>query len=132
MLSIFPTHFLALFAYFILRLFVGGIVLYFGITHLKHRKELSTLLSIPFWPFPTLNTTLLITTEIVIAISLILGAYTQLGALLLITLCIKMLFFKKKWQHHSLPSGSTCVLLLGCAISLFITGAGVLAFDLPI
>ncbi len=132
MLNIFPIQFLALFAHFILRLFVAGVVLYFGITHIKHRTELTKILSVPWWRFPVWNTVLLILTELVIATSLVLGIYTQIGALLLMILSLKMLMLRKRWQHSSIASSSTYVLLLGCGLSLFITGAGVLAFDLPI
>tara|TARA_B100000745_G_scaffold292683_1_gene233811 strand:+ start:1224 stop:1643 length:420 start_codon:yes stop_codon:yes gene_type:complete len=132
MLNIFPIQFLALLAYFLLRLFVGGVMLYLSTVHIKHYHRLKQDLTLPWFPFSTWNTLLLIGTELSIGLSILLGVYTQLGAILLVILSIKMLFFKKHWQHHSFPSRMTYVLLIGCGLSLFITGAGAFAFDLPI
>jgi uncharacterized membrane protein YphA (DoxX/SURF4 family) len=132
MLQIFPIQFLALLAYFILRIFVGGIVLYLGIIHIRHYHEMKKIITVPWFPFPAWSTRVLIGTELIIASSLLLGAYTQLGALLLTILSIKMLFFKRTWKHHTIPGYMTYILLIGCALSLCITGAGAFAFDLPI
>lgn len=132
MLNVFPIQFLALLAYFLLRLFVGGVLVYVCMQHLKQFRSLSKSLTLPWFPYPGINAVLLIGTEILIACSILLGAYTQIGALLLIILSTKMLVLKKYWSHPTLPDRLTYVLLIGCGLSLLITGAGVLAFDLPI
>lgn len=132
MLNIFPIQFLSFFAYFLFRLFVGGVMLYLSVVHIKHYRTLKTQLHLPWFPFPVWNTLLLIGVELTITTSILLGAYTQLGALLLIILSIKMILFKKRWNNQTIPSNMVYILLIGCGISLFITGAGVFAFDLPI
>lgn len=123
MLNIFPLQFLALLAYFILRLFVGSTVLYLGITHLKHRSRLRFSGKTPF---------ILIALELLSGLSLIAGAYTQLGAMLLIGIAIYLLIVNKKWHKDHIPAPMTAFLLIGCGLTLFITGAGAFAFDLPI
>jgi uncharacterized membrane protein YphA (DoxX/SURF4 family) len=123
MLNIFPLQFLALLAYFILRLFAGSAVLYLGITHLKHRRRLRLDGKTPF---------ILIALELLSGLSLIAGAYTQLGAMLLIGIAIYLLIVSKKWHKLYTPAPMTAFLLIGCGLTLFITGAGAFAFDLPI
>lgn len=132
MLNLFPIQFLSLFAYFILRVVTGFVLLILCRRHLKYKEELSNIIKLPFFPFGKFSVILLITTEFIIGCLLILGLYTQIGALLLIILSAKMLLFNKYWQHHTIPKKLTLVLLLAIGLSLFITGAGIFAFDLPI
>ncbi len=75
-----------------------------------------------FWPFAFL--------ELALGVLLILGAYTQLAALgtLFISGCV--LFFSPK--SDVFPSSSFYFMALFASLSLFITGAGAFAFDLPI
>ena len=132
MLNPFPIQWLALFAYFILRSVVGTILLWLGITHWRNREAIAATTRVPFFPFPNTSLVLLVLTELVAGLSLLLGFYTQIGALLLIILFVKMLVWKNRFPHPSIPPRLTFYLLLGCGLSLFITGAGALAFDLPI
>lgn len=132
MLNPFPIQFLALLAYFLLRLFVGSILVYFGIKHARSYTSFTRSLSLPFFPYPAFLAILCIAIEIVCGVMFILGLYTQIAALITIVLCIKMLVFKKYFTSPAFASRSFYVLLLGCCLSLFITGAGAIAFDLPI
>ncbi len=132
MLNLFPIQFLALFAYFILRVFVGTVLLYLGLLHFRSRHTLKEVLVLPWWPFGRISTAILIATELTLALMFIFGALTQLAALLLILMCLKMLVLRSYFQHLTVPSRLTYVLLLGAALSLFITGAGVFAVDLPL
>lgn len=132
MLTLFPIQWLALLAYFILRVLVGGVVLTLGLHHLRIWPTLVSKTKVPFFPFPRIAMGLLIATEIIIAFLLVPGIYTQIGALLLIALSIKILFWRGRLGGDLLPARHTYVLLLACGLSLFITGAGALAIDLPI
>lgn len=125
MLNLFPIQFLALLAYFLLRLFVGGTLLYLAITHLKQKVSLLVYHS-------KLSVSTLIATELISSGLLLFGAYTQAGALLLIAMSVIMLLTNDTWHTSYIPNRMTYVLFLGCGLSLFITGAGVFAFDLPI
>ena len=132
MLNLFPIQFLALFAYFILRIITGLVFLNLGLKHYKKREELSSVLVLPIFPFGKISVIVLITFELIIGTLLILGLFTQIAAILIILIAIKMLFLRHRFIHDSLPSKLTYFLLLGIGISLLITGAGVFAFDLPI
>ena len=125
MLNPFPIQFLALLAYFILRLFVGGLLLFFG-------YRLSRAL--PFFP-STGNDyffRLFALAEIVTALLIIVGAFTQYAALGIMSLCILALISPALRRHELVPQRTVYILLFGCALTLFITGAGAFAFDLPI
>jgi len=132
MLNPFPIQFLALLAYFILRVVVGFILLYLAKKHWENRHELFEILKPSIFPYGKVNTILIIITELVAGTMFILGFYTQIAALMLLEISLKMLMFKKVFRHPSIPSNLTYILLLGIGISLFITGAGIFAFDLPI
>lgn len=131
MLNPFPIQFLSLFAYFLLRLFVGGILIYLGISHYKHRNELKNILTLSWFPYGTFTVYVFAIGEFIIGAFLIAGAYTQYAALAVIIMSIKMLIMRGWFSHHKLPSKIFYVLLFAASLSLFITGAGALAFDLP-
>jgi uncharacterized membrane protein YphA (DoxX/SURF4 family) len=75
-----------------------------------------------FWPFAAL--------EIVVGALLFVGAYTQIAALGSLTLSLFMLFISPK--SDAFPTSSFYLVALFASLSLFITGAGAFAFDLPI
>ncbi len=131
MLSIFPIHFLSLFAYFILRGCIGLILLYLGFKHFQFRNELKHVLQLSWWPFGTFTTITFAFFEILLGGFILLGAYTQLATLFVAIMCLKMLVMRNWFDHHSIPSKLFYFLLLGASLSLTITGAGAFAFDLP-
>lgn len=132
MLSIFPIHFLSLFAFFILRITVGAILIYLGVLHAWHFRSLRNVMTFRWWPFGTVSVLLLILTELIAGIFILVGAYTQLATLIVALLCFEFLIIKTWWQHESLPPRMVYILLGAACLSLTITGAGVFAFDLPL
>ncbi len=118
MLNMFPIQFLAPFAYLVLRVCVGSILIYLGIRHLRSTRPLQVRLQ---------EVTLY---EGIIAVILTLGAFTQIAALGSVLFSVTHLLFHKK-NADMLPR-VFFVLLLFASFSIFITGAGVLGFDLPI
>lgn len=132
MLSIFSTQFLALFAYTILRVVVGVVLIYLGLSHVRRRAELAPRFSFSFFPFGTFFAWYLAVVELVAGTLFILGLYTQIGALLSFLLSLKFIMMHKKFGGTHVPGRLFYVLLLGASLSLFITGAGFFAFDLPI
>jgi uncharacterized membrane protein YphA (DoxX/SURF4 family) len=132
MLNLFPIQFLAMFAYLFLRVIVGIIMLHLGYSHLRYRHELKNVLTLSWWPWGVFTTTIFFSFEIIIGIMFIFGAYTQIAALLTLMMSLKFLVLKNYFQHHSIPSKIFYLLLFGASLSLFITGAGALAVDLPI
>lgn len=132
MLSIFPIHFLSLFAYFILRVCVGLILLYLGGRHIKYHHELKHIMKLPWLPFGTFFAGIFACFEILLGIFILVGAGMQLATLLTAIMCFKMLIMRNWFSHHTIPSKLFYFLLLGATLSLTITGAGVFAFDLPL
>ncbi len=131
MLNLVPIQFLALFAYFILRLTVGLVFFSLARSHWRYRQELSTELNRPFIP-GTGAVTLLVCVEVLVGTLFIIGLFTQLAAVIALITAVKFIIFRSYFSHHSFPTPQTLFLLIGITITLFITGAGVLAFDLPI
>ena len=132
MLNLFPIQYLAPFAYLILRLCIGVLFLHLGKKHFIHRGELSAVLTLPFFPFGTFATWILCVSEILIGLSLVFGYLTQLSAFLVVLYALKLLMFYRRFQNPLLPNRMTLMLFIGIGLSLFITGAGPLAFDLPL
>ncbi len=132
MLNLFPIQFLALFAYFILRVITGLVVLWLGHQHYQYRHDLSQILVLPIFPFGKTAVFFLVFTEVVIGTLLTIGLFTQAGAILLMLLSLKMIVLHKYFHHPTLPNRLTYLLFFAIGFSLFITGAGVFAFDLPI
>jgi uncharacterized membrane protein YphA (DoxX/SURF4 family) len=119
-------------AYFILRVAFGFVLLVLGFRHLKHKESLYQTLVLRIFPFGKTATFILIIAEIVLGIMFILGYYTQIAAIIAMGISFEMLLMRNKFKTSLLPSRLMYLLFLGIALSLFITGAGAFAFDLPI
>lgn len=130
---IFPTMFLSLLAHLLLRLFVGGILLYLGFRHLRSERAALRAVFSEHWPrLATFSVWYMGVLEIVLGLMFIAGAFTQIAALVTIVFALKMLLFKKRFAHPSIPQPLFWLLMLGASVSLFITGAGAIAYDLPL
>jgi len=70
--------------------------------------------------------------EIAIALFLVIGLFTQLAALLNAVILVIKLGFKAREGKFLSDGINYYILLLTMAISLMFTGAGFLAFDLPL
>lgn len=130
MLNIFPIQFLALFAYMILRVGTGLILMHLGLTHIRNRHTLAS--SLPNMPRPAVILWCLGLLEILVATMLVLGFLTQLGALLIATMSLVCIITHNRFGSTAIPGKSFYLLLLFVSLSLLITGAGAFAFDLPI
>lgn len=127
-----PIQFLALFGYAILRIIVGVVWCHLALSHYSKRQAIIPTLSIPFFPWRRTALVLIVATELVAGILFILGLLTQLAALISAIWCLKLIVFRRIFSHPSFPERLATVLLLAISICLFITGAGMPAFDLPI
>ena len=132
MLNLFSISWLALFAYSISRLMLGGIFLFICRRHLTQFAAISKNLKLPLVQNGRITLGAIIVVELAIGTLLLIGLFTQLAALLSISLCIKTLIWYNRFPTGSVPERITYLLLLTMSISLFITGAGFFAFDLPI
>jgi hypothetical protein len=114
MLSVFPdVLFLAPFAAFFLRIAAAVLFGYAGWHHLKNTSIPLRVLGFG---------------EIVVAVSLFFGAWTQVGALLGAIIAAIWLF---QPSTRTLALG-TSALLLVISFTLILTGPGPFAFDLPL
>ena len=136
MINLFPTMFLALVAYAVLRVFIGFALLNLGVTHYRNnRGELATVIATRF-PFLSKLARFIAfkyaVIEIVLGCLFIVGFATQIAAIVAAILSIKMLILRKTFTYPLVPTPVFWFLTLGISISLFITGAGILAIDIPI
>lgn len=132
MLNLFPTMWLSLLAYSILRIVLGSMFLYICRRHLTQFASIAKNLRLPVIHNGKITLGAIILVELVAGILLIIGLLTQLAAILAISLCIKTLFWYKRFPAGSVPERMTYILLFTMSVSLLITGAGFFAFDLPI
>lgn len=132
MLNLVPLQFLALFGYAILRVVVGFIWLELALRHRQEAPRLHKSLQLPLFPWPRLAVSMIIISEFVIGGLFVIGLFTQVAALLSILWCLKLLILRRYFLDTTFPDTRTTILLLAIGITLFITGAGALAFDLPI
>lgn len=132
MLNPFPILFLSMLAHFLLRVTVGGLLLHLGVTHLAHRHDLKHTLTMRFFPYGLFAACWLGIAEIVLSVMFVFGFYTQIAALVTIVYAVKVLVFRRQFASPYIPGPLFFILLLAASLSLFITGAGAFAFDLPI
>lgn len=132
MLNLFPIQFLAPFAYFLLRVCVGFILIRLGVTHIRNRQVLKDIFSFGIFPYGFFFVWYLGIVEIIIGTLFLVGFLTQLAALLSMVLSLKFTVMYKRFTHPLIPSRLSYVLLFFISLSLLITGAGIFAFDLPI
>ncbi|MCF7816186.1 MAG: DoxX family protein [Candidatus Pacebacteria bacterium] len=132
MLNIFPIQFLAPVAYLFLRVCVGTILIRLGFIHIKNRQILKDVLVFPSLPYGLFFAVYLGVFEIIVGSMFVLGLFTQIAALLTIVFSLKMIFMHKYFLNPLIPTRLSFFLIFTIACTLFVTGAGILAFDLPI
>lgn len=132
MLNPFPTMWLSLLAYFVLRVFIGFTLLHLGIKHLHNLKQLDEALMRLGGFVPKGIGITLVCFEVGIAVFLIAGYRAQYACLAGLALFTLLFFYRNKIRSSLLPGRHYYVLLIGALLSLFITGAGAFAFDLPL
>lgn len=122
MLNPFPIQFLALFAYFILRVFVAIVLLRIA------RSQYTS-----YRPAPISNKLkVVIAGEVLLSGLFLIGMHTQYAAMVLAVLSVYALYNSTNHSFSLHIPTTTALLLLAISLSLFITSAGVFAVDLPI
>jgi uncharacterized membrane protein YphA (DoxX/SURF4 family) len=106
---------------FIIRVVLGITLAYFGYNKILRKGQSSGS-----------NSTTYGWVEIVIAVFLIIGLWTQLAALLNAIILVIKLGFKIKEKKFLSGGINYYILLLTMAISLIFTGAGAFAIDYPL
>lgn len=111
-------------AYTVLRVIVGIVLIYLGFRHTSHRDAVGAT-SVLLLVFGIM--------ELIIGLMFLVGWYTQYASLLTVTLIVASTLMKRNATlHTAFPQTLFYVLLFGSALSLFVTGAGAFAFDLPL
>jgi uncharacterized membrane protein YphA (DoxX/SURF4 family) len=105
----------------LIRLVLGITLAYFGYQKIKGRGQSSGSNSVVYG-----------VVEVVIALFLVIGLFTQLAALLNAVILVIKLGVKVKEKKFLSDGVNYYVLLLAMAVSLLFTGAGLFAFDLPL
>ena len=125
--------FLSLLAHAILRIVTGGIMCFLGYTHFVIlRAPVQRAL---FASKDTLSPKIIglwAGIEIIAGTMLVLGVLTQIGALIVFILSLASISLKRYLPHLLVSESLLYVLLCAVSVSLFITGAGVFAVDLPL
>lgn len=110
---------------------VGGIFTYWGYSKLTKGKEIKTeLFTKAGFKNPKGITVIMGILESVIGLGLIFGIYTQLFALLGAVIMVFAIKFKNKFPENMAESKLFYFTLFVILISLILTGAGGLAFDI--
>ncbi len=137
MLNIFP-HLLVLgfFAPTLLRIGVAGVLLYMAFFYIAHREQIGRA-SLPFIGARGEVFAWLSALAVgILGLMLLFGYYTQVAALLTALALPKYFIYRRYWPQL-LPlffplSRATYLLLCIICLSLLVSGAGALAFDLPL
>ena len=134
MLNTFPDLLVfSLFAPFILRLTLGFIFIRFGgLTLSGDRHRLLTI----FQKIRVPNATFLVfvfgALEIISGVLLVIGLYTQIAALIAGVISLILLLSKLSGKPFGSSGALFDFVLFSIALSLLVSGAGFLAFDLPL
>ena len=132
MLSLFPALLsYKLLAFALLRISAGLVFLYLAYFHYTNRRKATQELSL-FVGSASVICVLYALVELLVAVSLIAGAWTQLGALLGALIACKVLLIRRSLHELRPLSSLSYALLAVICFCLVVTGAGIFAFDLPL
>lgn len=144
MLNPFPDLLiLGFFAPFLLRVAIGLFFVWMAYQHIfKKQSEICEALHTRPFIIPALSSVvrplapyfvwIFSIGEAVIGVMFIVGFFTQIAALLSIIVLVKMIVFRKYLREIAFYSPATYLVLIAISFSLLLSGAGALAFDLPL
>lgn len=134
MLNVFPEVLVySLFAPFILRLALGFIFIRFGALSLSSERYrlIDACEKVSLRPAKVFASIFALF-EIVVGIALVLGIYTQVGALVASVISLTLIVTKLRGTPFGSEGVLFDLLLLSVSLSLIFSGAGFIAFDLPL
>ncbi len=117
---------------FIIRVALGSALLYLGIEHYRGRVAIAELLNPLMGKLARGAGGGLGLIEVLCGVALIVGAWTQVAALLACALTLKPLLLRAHLRGLSPYSPGMYMLLFVMALSLLVSGAGAFAFDIPL
>lgn len=122
--------FLSFYSIALLRLTAAGVFFYLVWFHYVRRKEVGQELA-AFSKGPSVAAQLFALIEVVVAVALLIGFWTQIAALVGMVLCLKAYALKRNLPSLAPLSRSTYLLLFAISLFLLVNGAGPFAFDIP-
>jgi uncharacterized membrane protein YphA (DoxX/SURF4 family) len=124
------------FAPLIIRVAVAVFFVAHAAAHFRHKKAVASEVAGKFkflsHETAVLGVGILILGELALAALFFVGAWTQVASLFAVTGLLKLSFFKRALPSYAPFARSTYLLVIVLCLSLLITGAGALAFDLPL
>ena len=119
------------FAPTIVRVAVGMLFIYAGLTHWKKRDALADI------KFPIIGKGAWIVWgsilfHVAVGAMLVFGYYTQIAALLGAVGALKGLLLGSRYKEVFVFTRSTYLLIIAVCLSLLLSGAGAFAFDIPL
>jgi uncharacterized membrane protein YphA (DoxX/SURF4 family) len=122
-----------LFAPALLRFAAAAVLFYLAYWHFKNKKTAAQEISVLSHQMAVWAIGFYILIEAAVGLSLLIGYWTQLAALIGALMCIKVLILKRSLHTLAPLSRSTYALLIIICLSLVLTGAGIVfAVDLPL
>ena len=116
----------------LIRIVAGLYLIYIGYTIWNERAVIAKERFPVIGRMPEWLSAIAAALNIVIGLALVVGAGVQLAALLGAIVALKCVVFAKKYPNVMPLPRSTSVLLFVVLLALVVTGAGALAFDLPL
>lgn len=132
MLTPFPD--LLTFGFFaptLLRFAAAFVFMYVAYMQLKHKDSLSHI-TMPLVGKSMWIVWVAIAVESITAAGLFFGYYAQCAAILGIAVAVKQIYWRNTYPTFFILPRTTSALLVVMLVSLLLTGAGALAFDLPL
>lgn len=133
MLNPFPQ--LLVFSFFaptVLRIAAACVFFYLAYSHFGNRSAAAKELAFLTHKVARAVMGLYILVEALAGLSLLLGYWTQIGALVGLVISLKILLIRRSFHHLAPLSRLAYVLLAVICFSLALSGAGAVAFDLPL
>ncbi|MEK7207938.1 MAG: DoxX family protein [Patescibacteria group bacterium] len=121
-----------LLAPFLLRVTLGLVFLDFGWNKLRRKDEKAAFFESLGWRPGARYALVLGIVEVVCGLALLVGVYTQIAALAAAVILAGALYLKQKHREKWPHDRRLFLLLLVISLSLIFSGAGFLAFDLPL
>lgn len=132
MLNVFPALLdYTFFAPTLLRVAAALVFLYVAYYHLVHKDEIART------RFPIIGAGawivwVAVLVEILVALGLFFGAWTQVAALVGALVGLKYSLWAGRYPSYFILSRTASILLIVICLSLMLTGAGAMAFDVPL
>jgi uncharacterized membrane protein YphA (DoxX/SURF4 family) len=116
----------------LIRITLGCVLIYLASLHYRDRHEVSSILRPLMGKLAKGIGYYFASIEVIVGILLIAGAWTQIAALVVAALCLKSLILRPHLRGITPLSRTSYALMCVMSLSLLLSGAGGMAFDIPL